>query len=145
MIKQRVLKGTVLFIAVFQFILGAGYLFAPHAFHAAIGLKGLPDWAGWPMAMNGARFLLFGFGMLMVFRNPFANRNWIQAMILVQAIDWVATMYYIFKGVVTFSQVTTAAYLPVIFILLLLATFPRCKETNDSVKKNPSQKVMNDV
>lgn len=137
MIKRRVLKGTVLFVAVVQFILGAGYLFAPHAFHAAIGLEGLPDWAAWPMAMNGARFILFGFGMLMVFRNPFANRSWIQAMILVQAIDWIATMYYVFKGVVTLTQVSSAAFLPVLFIVLLLTTYPRCKETNNSSKEMP--------
>jgi hypothetical protein len=33
----------------------------------------------------------------------------------------------------------------VLFIVLLLITYPRSKETNDSSRKSPSQKVMNEV
>ncbi|MWC29168.1 hypothetical protein [Paenibacillus sp. MMS18-CY102] len=129
MSKRRVnaLKGTALFIGIVQIVLGMGYLFAPQAFHASVGLENLPDWAGWPMAMSGARFLLFGFGMILVFRNPLGNRSWVQAMIGVQLIDWIATIYYVATGVVTLSQVTTAAYLPILFIVMLLATHPRVR------------------
>lgn len=125
MMKRRIAKGTALFIAVVQIILGLGYLLAPAPFHASLGLHGLPDWAGWPMGMSGARFLAFGFGMILVFRNPATHRSWIQAMIFVQAIDWLVTMYYVFSGAVTLAQVSTASFLPLIFILALAVTFPK--------------------
>ncbi|MFD2671719.1 hypothetical protein ACFSUC_08885 [Marinicrinis sediminis] len=136
--KTTVLKGTALFIGLVQLILGAGYLLAPHAFHASIGLEGLPEWAAWPMAMNGARFLLFAFGMFMVFRNPTRNKSWIQAMIMVQAIDWISTMIYVFRDVVTLSQVSTASFLPIIFITLLLFTYPARVEGDTQM--NPANK-----
>ncbi|MUT68301.1 hypothetical protein [Paenibacillus sp. NEAU-GSW1] len=133
--RVNVLKGTALFIAIVQIGLGLGYLFAPHAFHASVGLENLPDWAGWPLAMSGARFLLFGFGMIQVFRNPLGNRSWIQAMIGVQLIDWIGTIYYVASGAVTLSQVTTAAYLPILFIVMLLAAYPKEQTQSQALSK----------
>ena len=125
MTRERVLKGTVLFIAVIQLGLGLAYGLAPAGFHAALGLTDLPDWVGWPFGLMGARFIAFGFGMVLVYRDPWANRSWIQAMILVQAIDWIATIFHVATGVVRLAQVTTASFLPLLFVITLTATYPR--------------------
>jgi hypothetical protein len=122
---MRVLKGTALFIALVQLVLGFAYTFAPAAFNAALGLSGAPDWTGWPFGMMGARFIAFGFGMVLVFLNPMGNRSWVQAMIGVQTIDWLATMYYVGTGVVTLNQVASASFLPVLFIIALVVFYPR--------------------
>lgn len=123
--RVRILRGTALFIALVQFVLGLAYLFAPEAFNASVGLAGAPAWTAWPFAMMGARFIFFGFGMVLVFLNPVANRAWIQAMIGVQAIDWLATMTYVASGVVSLAQVSTASFLPLVFIAALLITSPK--------------------
>src|SRR5262249_48576028 len=108
MFRTRLLQGTALVIAAVQFILGLAYLFAPAPFQATLGLTHLPAWAGWPFGLLGARFLALGLGMLLVARNPAANRGWIQAMIFVQAVDWLVVMTVLLQGVVTLSQVATA-------------------------------------
>lgn len=63
--------------------------------------------------------------MLLVVHDPFANRGWVQAMIGVQALDWVGTMVYLVSGTVTLSQVATASFLPIVFIVGLVAGYPR--------------------
>lgn len=123
--KTRILKTTAAVIAIAQFGLGLGYLLAPAAFNGMLGLSVAPAWTAWPFAMLGARFLALGFGMVLVVRDPIANRGWIQAMIAVQALDWVGTMVYLLAGTVTLSQVATASFLPVVFIAGLVAGYPR--------------------
>lgn len=125
MSRTRILKTTAAVIAIAQFGLGLGYLLAPAAFNDLLGLSAAPVWTAWPFAMLGARFLALGFGMLLVVRDPFANRGWIQAMIAVQAIDWVATIAHVLSGTVTLSQVATASFLPIVFIVGLVAGYPR--------------------
>ena len=123
--RTSILKTTAAVIAVAQFGLGLGYLLAPAAFNGMLGLTVAPAWTAWPFAMLGARFLALGFGMLLVVRDPFANRGWVQAMVAVQALDWVGTMVYLLAGTVTLSQVATASFLPVVFIVGLVAGYPR--------------------
>ena len=123
--RTTILKTTAAVIAISQLGLGLGYLLAQAAFNGLLGLSAAPAWTAWPFAMLGARFLALGFGMLLVVRDPFANRGWIQAMIAVQAIDWLATMTYLLAGTVTLGQVATASFLPVVFIVGLVAGYPR--------------------
>ena len=125
MFRTRFLQGTALVIAAVQFGFGLAYLFAPVPFQAALGLTHLPTWTGWPFGMLGARFLVLGFGMLLVVRNPTANRGWIQAMIGVQAVDWLVVVISLLRGVVTLTQVAAAPYLPIVFIVCLLIAYPR--------------------
>ena len=40
-------------------------------------------------------------------------------MIGIQAVDWIGTIAYLVTGAVTITQVTTAAFLPVVFIVIL--------------------------
>ena len=126
--RIRILKTTAAVIAIAQFGLGLGYLLAPAAFNGMLGLTVAPAWTAWPFAMLGARFLALGFGMVLVVRDPFANRGWVQAMIAVQAIDWVGTMVYLLAGTVMLSQVATASFLPVVFIVGLVAGYPRAAD-----------------
>src|SRR5437016_1729406 len=58
-------------------------------------------------------------------RDPNGRVVWINAMIGIQAIDWLATLRYLFAGTLSLAQVTTAAVAPPLFILALLAFHPR--------------------
>lgn len=125
MTRLTILKTTAYAIAAVQLALGLAYLLVPAQFDKLLGLSGAPDWTSWPLQMAGARFLAFGFGMLLVARRPLAHLSWIQAMILVQALDWLATVANLARGTVTLTQVGTASFLPLLFIVGLVAGYPR--------------------
>ena len=115
---MRILKPTLLIIGVVQLVLGIVFL-VPGLFASTMGLEEAPDWVNWQFAILGARFLGFAFGMFLASRDPRRHLAWIQAMIGIQAIDWVGTISYLATGAVTITQVTTAAFLPLVFIVIL--------------------------
>ena len=120
---MKLFKRTLVVIGVVQLVLGVAML-VPDLFQRMMGLDEAPEWVNWLFAMFGARAVGFGYGMLVAARNPAQNMTWIRAMIGVQAIDWVATLAYLATGAVTLAQVTTAAFLPVVFIVILSRGFP---------------------
>ncbi|MBI3776666.1 MAG: hypothetical protein HY273_14185 [Gammaproteobacteria bacterium] len=121
----KLLSFTLWFIAVVQIVLGLAFLFAPDATGRLLGLAPAPDWTRWMFGMMAARFLGFGYGMLLAARDPYGSVPWIKAMIGIQTIDWVVTLYYVSAGAVTLTQVSTASFLPVMFIMVLLSNFPQ--------------------
>lgn len=115
---------TCWFIAIVQFILGFGFLFAPGLMAQSLGLAPAPEWTNWLFGMMAARFLGFGYGMTLAARDPQTSLPWIKAMIGVQVIDWLVTMFYLWNGAVSLMQVNTASFFPVIFIVILWAFSP---------------------
>jgi membrane-bound acyltransferase YfiQ involved in biofilm formation len=111
-------KSTLYLIAAFQLALGVVFL-VPGLFESLIGLDPTPDWANWIFAMLGGRALGFAYGMVIAAREPARHRSWVKAMAAIQAIDWVATIAYVMAGAVSLAQVTTAAFMPVVFVLVL--------------------------
>ncbi|MEN8237965.1 MAG: hypothetical protein ABFR53_02060 [Actinomycetota bacterium] len=121
---MNVLKVVLRVIGVVQLVLGA-VLLVPGLFESVAGLDPAPEWVSWMFAMFAARSIGFGYGMLVAANNPEGNVAWIKAMIGVQAIDWIATIAYLATGAVTLSQVTTAVFLPLVFIFILARRLPR--------------------
>ncbi|MBI3523965.1 MAG: hypothetical protein HY066_05455 [Betaproteobacteria bacterium] len=123
--KNTTLKFTLRFIAIVQFVLGLSFLLAPELTAHTLGLSAAPEWTNWLFGMMAARFLGFGYGMLLAAQNPWESRHWIKAMIVIQAIDWIVTLVYLQRGAVSLMQVSTASFLPLIFIILLWLNYPR--------------------
>jgi len=123
--SSSTLRYTLGFIGVVQVILGMVFIFLPTQFAAMLGLADTPPWALWMFSMFGARALGFAYGMFLAMRDPAQHTGWIRAMIVVQAIDWIATAYFLMNGSVTLIQVSTAAFLPIIFIAVLVRWYPR--------------------
>ena len=123
---MRGLRITLTVIGVFQVLLGALFLAAPGF---AAGLFGLtppaPAWATWLFAMMAARFLGYGYGMFVAARDPRRHVAWIDTMIVIQAIDWIATIAWLATGELTFRQVSTASFAPILFIAGMLWWHPR--------------------
>ena len=118
---MRALRITLITIGIFQLFFGTLFLAAPVATAQLLGLQpAAPAWANWLFAMMGARFLGYAYGMFAAARAPWAGRTWISTMIVIQAIDWLATIGYLFTGHLTLRQVSTAAFMPVLFIAALL-------------------------
>lgn len=124
-------RTTLGLIAAIQFILGI-IMLVPGAFADVIGLPAAPGWVDWQFAMFGARAIGFGFGMVLATRDPHRHRSWIIAMVGVQTLDWLATVVYVAAGTVTLGQVSTAAFLPVIFAVVLALGLSRQRSTIDS-------------
>ena len=123
---MRPLRVTLVVIAVFQLTLGLLFLVSPGAAGTLFGLEpGAPPWAHWLFAMMAARFLGYAYGMLLAARDPVRSTGWIDSMVAVQVVDWVATLVYLAGGELTLAQVTTAAFMPVLFVAALLRWHPR--------------------
>lgn len=112
-------RAVIIFIAIVQIILGVLFLVSPGAFAASLGLPPAPAWTDWMFAMFGARALGFAFGMLVAQRDIARHASWLSAMIVVQALDWIATILALVQGKVTLAQVSTAPFLPILFIAVL--------------------------
>ena len=125
MMKVSALRITLGAIGIVQLILGVVFLFMPSQFATVLGLAVIPAWVPWMFAMFGARALGFAYGMFLAMRQPEQHRAWIGSMIVVQAIDWIATIYFVLQGAVTLPQVSGASFLPILFILVLVTRYPR--------------------
>lgn len=125
---MRPLSITLNVIGVFQLILGAAFVVAPTPTASLLNLEpSAPSWANWLFAMMGARFLGYAYGMFRAARDPEHSIAWIDTMIVIQTIDWIATMVALSAGDVTLRQVTTAAVAPLFFIGALAYWHPRRK------------------
>lgn len=124
-VAPLITRGTIVLIAIVQAALGIVFLFFPEAFSAATGLPSAPAWTDWIFAMFGARAIGFAFGMVVASRDTRRHATWLLAMIAVQALDWIATMLSVFAGKVTLVQVSTASFLPVLFVAVLAAELLR--------------------
>jgi hypothetical protein len=63
--------------------------------------------------------------MFLAAYDPIRHKAWINAMIGIQALDWLGTMYVVATGAISLLQATDAPYLPLIFIAALLIWYPR--------------------
>ena len=128
--ETRVSRITILRIAalisgVFQIMGGLGYLFAPGVVNGIYGLTISPAATTYPFVLIGARFLALGFGSMLVVRDPWANRGWLQAMIAVQALDGFVTVSGTLAGTITLGHGTPAPLMPLLWVVLLLIGYPR--------------------
>ena len=128
---SRLTRGTIILIAVVQIILGGVFIFAPDTFASLEGLPTAPAWTAWIFGMFGARSLAFGAGMLWALTDLRRNASWLVTMIGVQMVDWLATLWALQAGKVTLMQVSTAPFLPVLFILVLALELRRQTRTAD--------------
>lgn len=121
----RLLALTLRCIAFVQAFLGIGFLAAPEVTTRWLGLQPAPAWTNWLFGMMAARFLGYAYGMWMAARDPVAARPWITSMIAIQLVDWGVTIKYLALGAVTLTQVSTASFLPLLFVASLAICLPR--------------------
>jgi hypothetical protein len=101
---MRNLKILLRLVGAIQIILGLFYLFAPAFLLESIGHSVPQDDIFYPLAMLGARFLVFGVVIISVARDPIQHVLWITAMIFIQLIDLAAGIFYTATGAVELSD-----------------------------------------
>ena len=112
-------QAVIILIAIVQFALGIVFVFFPHSFPDLLGLAPPPAWTDWIFAQFGARSFGFAYGMWLVLRDTHRHAGWMKAMIGVQVVDWVGTILALTAGKVSLAQVTTAPFLPLLFVIVL--------------------------
>lgn len=123
--RPAALRFALRFIAAVQLVLGLGFLVVPEGMATALGLAATPGWSNWMFGMMAARFLGYGYGLLIAARDPAAHLPWLRSMVVIQLIDWAVTVKYLTAGAVTLAQVNTASFLPLVFVGLLWWSWPR--------------------
>jgi hypothetical protein len=132
---MRALRVTLIVIGIFQLLLGLVFLLAPVQVADLLGLRpAAPAWADWLFAMMAVRFLGYAYGMFVAARAPELHTSWIDTMIVIQLVDWVATLAYLSTGSLHFSQVTTASFMPALFISGLAWWHPRRLRRRSAVR-----------
>lgn len=123
-------KLTVLLrlIGVVQIVLGLFYLFAPLTFLAMQGLSSPQADIGYPLGMLAARFIAYGIGMFFIANAPAQHRFWINNMILIQAIDLAAGIFYTATGVVALAHSGFPMFNATLFIVLLSLWRPKAEQ-----------------
>jgi hypothetical protein len=123
---MRPLRITLRTIAVVQASFGVLFLVAPTSAPTLLALPvAEPGWVDWLFAMMGVRFLGYAVGMWAAARDPQRHQLWIDTMIGIQVLDWIATLAVLATGALTLRNVTSAAFFPPLFVAALLWWHPR--------------------
>lgn len=100
---MRNLKILLRLVGAIQIVLGLLYLFAPASLLESIGHSVPKDDIFYPLAMLGARFLVYGVVFIYIARDPMQHALWITAMVFIQLIDLAAGVFYTATGAVALS------------------------------------------
>ena len=125
---MKKLKILLRLIGVVQIVLGIFYLFAPLTFLAMQGLSSPQADMGYPLGMLAARFIAYGIGMFVIANAPEQNHFWVNNMILIQALDLAAGIFYTATGVVSFTHSVFPMFNASLFIILLTLWRPKAEQ-----------------
>ena len=125
---MKKLKVLLRLIGIVQIVLGLFYLFAPLNFLSMQGLSMPEADIAYPLGMLAARFLAYGIGMFFIANAPEKNRFWINNMILIQALDLVAGIFYTATGVVALAHSGFPMFNASLFIILLSLWRPKTEQ-----------------
>ncbi|WP_339915416.1 hypothetical protein [uncultured Brevundimonas sp.] len=106
-------------VAISQLVLGVLTLFVPAQFFDLIGLSTPPADNQYMLAMLGARFLAYGFGLIVLARSTEIKSFWIWNMVAVQLIDLAAGIYYTANDTLTLSVSAFPMFNAALFAALL--------------------------
>jgi len=121
--KLTILLRVVGFI---QVVLGGLFLFAPEFILMQMGHSIPQSDIFYPLAMLAARFIAYGLAFIYISSEPMAHKLWIYFMILIQAIDLSAGVFYTTTGVVSL-ELSGFAMFNATWIIVLLYLFSREK------------------
>jgi hypothetical protein len=110
-----------------QIILGGLFLFTPGFFLAAIGHSIPEPDIFYPLAMLAARFIAYGIALIYISHEPVPHKLWINIMVLIQAIDLSAGIFYTATGIVSLEISAFPMFNASWIIILILLWMPKQK------------------
>lgn len=115
-------------VGVIQIVLGLLYLFSPAFLLSSMGHTVPQPDIYYPLGMLAARFIAYGLAFIYISSEPMKHKLWINFMILIQAIDLGAGIFYTATGAVTL-ELSGFAMFNATWIMILLYLFSREKDT----------------
>jgi hypothetical protein len=108
-------------LGIIQIVSGTMYLATPSAAVAAmLGVETpAPPWVCFALATAGARSVGYGIGMLAAARAPWCHQLWINTMLGIQIVDFIAILLYRADGTLTLRHLGPAAALPLLWVVIL--------------------------
>lgn len=122
------LKILLWIVAISQLVLGALTLLAPGPFFVWMGLTVPPADNNYMLGMLAARFLAYGLGFVVLARSAEPDPFWIRNMVLVQAIDFAAGLFYVATGVIGWQVAAFPMVNAAVFGTLLWLWAPAAKD-----------------
>ena len=117
---MRVMRAALITIGIIQILFGATLLVRPATLQTSLHLQpAAPAWVNYILAMSAARIIGYGIGMFVAARAPWRHRVWINTMIAIQAVDFIATAAYLANGVLPLGHVAAGLVLPWLWIAVL--------------------------
>lgn len=116
---MKFLRIGAVVVGISQLALGALYLTAPGWFISWQGLTPIAADTGYPLAMLAARFLVYGFGMFVIARDPARHVFWLFGMVAIQVIDLAAGLGYVAAGTVAFADAAVPMLNATVFMIAL--------------------------
>lgn len=117
-------------VGVIQIVLGVLYLFTPEFFLKSTG-HSIPEAdIYYPLAMLASRFIAYGIALIYIAKEPVKHQLWIWFMVLIQAIDLGAGIFYSANGTVNIADSVFPMFNATWIIVLLLLWMPK-KVNND--------------
>src|ERR1700733_5327067 len=123
---MRVMRAALITIGIIQILVGATLLVRPATLQTLLHLQpAAPAWVNYILAMSAARIIGYGVGMFVAAGAPWRHRDWINTMIAIQAVDFIATAAYLANGVLQLGHVAAGLLLPWLWIAVLRWAPPR--------------------
>jgi len=96
-------KWLLRIIGAIQIILGVMYLLAPGFLLQSMGHSVPNPDVYYPLGMLASRFIAYGIAFIYISSDPLKHKLWVTIMILIQAIDLGAGVFYTAMGIVPIS------------------------------------------
>jgi hypothetical protein len=118
---MRFLRVMLVVLGIIQIVSGTLYLATPSAAVAAmLGVQtAAPPWLCFVLATAGARSVGYGVGMLAAARTPWRHQLWINTMLGIQIVDFLAILMYRADGNLTLRHLGPTAALPLLWVVIL--------------------------
>lgn len=126
-LRQRPLTGrtVVTVVALSQLVLGVLFLAAPHVMYGAMGLPQSAPGFNYVSAMLAARLLAYGLILLRISHDLPRHRLWLDGMMMIQAIDLAAGLFYSSLGDVAWASSAFPMINATLFLLGLALVRPK--------------------
>ena len=123
--RETLLAWLLILNAAILMVLGAALLLAPGSVESAFGFRNMPREVAYVLAMWGCVSLTMGFGYSVAAVYPYLRPVWVQVAVGRGAVECLAGVVLMARGVVEFRQAGFGTILSALIAIAYLLVYPR--------------------